>query len=974
MALCHITGVVYLPSGEVAAARQVVFRREVKNITAEYLGAVFPDDVSVFTNAQGEIDVRLLTGRYVAFANTAPRSYFGVVTVPASATANFADIIGAQEVPDTAPVWYEQALAARDEAVAAAESTDGLAEAAVEVFEARDQIVPLSAQVDADAQAVEAARAQVVPLAEQVSLDAADVSEARAIVVPASEAAVSSASSAELSAIEAESYRDESEIYAASSGTAARFYDTIALGRAAVADGVTFGVRAGASDGLARPTIYRRDSSTTQTLVISLLPGSDLDSRIRTTTQAEIGHASIAGTTVEYVAANLSPDGATYRVAGFQVRRTGSAVELSSYDGLPITIEGFSGGGGSTDLGPLTTRVTTVEQKVQTLEQSGGTVIPNDLAVQSVTLGTTRLQEAANTSFQMGMYTAAYFDTDGALVAKIRDPDGATGGGTDLAPLTARVTVVETDLDALEAQVAGLASGAGATTFSAAEIAAYDAYAAGWTYNFVNTPHMLQRIEPDAINHFIMAGESFAAAQNGSAASAYHTGVLHPNTYMMGLSEHSAIEEASTAAAIGSDTLTPLRGTSLTEAASGQPRAVMSDAEFYAAVGSSEFSPSNRGESSAVMAIYQMRLMAAAHYGAQQPGDMLLTNVGRSGATVEMWTKGAQQMSGTNGVNPTGTRIYSKFLDTVSRVKALADAATKPHRIAGVFWQIGRNNYVHGRDGQLSRTRLDGRSQNPFSVAEETDYLAALEKIKADFNADATPISGQARNPTWVTDQPDGPYTADNYKLGIGNATRKFARFDNGVILGSPTYHVPDKNHLDLNGYRWVGCQHGKALFRTLYLGERWKPLEPLRIVWRGSQILISFHVPVAPMLWREVLDSVGYFNRFYPTRGFRVTAGGVDYLTTTPTISPGGRCLILNLNSAPPVAPEVWYASVNGALGANFRGHGNLADSDATLSYASYVFDPNGMHAAANIPALIGNPYPQNNFCTAFHAVADRA
>jgi len=127
MALCRVTGTVYLPNGSLAVNRQIVFRREKKDITAEYLGALFPDDVWQFTNAQGQIDVTLLTGRYVAFAQAPQRAYFGIVTVPDAPTANFADIIGDFEIPETPPVWYNQALQARDDAEAAAEAATGYA-------------------------------------------------------------------------------------------------------------------------------------------------------------------------------------------------------------------------------------------------------------------------------------------------------------------------------------------------------------------------------------------------------------------------------------------------------------------------------------------------------------------------------------------------------------------------------------------------------------------------------------------------------------------------------------------------------------------------------------------------------------------------------------------------------------------------------------------------------------------------------
>lgn len=76
--------------------------------------------------------------------------------------------------------------------------------------------------------------------------------------------------------VETEVFRNEAATYAETAATGARFYDTIALGRAAVADGETFGVFAGGSDGLEYPTIYRRDSPTTQSLINPMASGVEV--------------------------------------------------------------------------------------------------------------------------------------------------------------------------------------------------------------------------------------------------------------------------------------------------------------------------------------------------------------------------------------------------------------------------------------------------------------------------------------------------------------------------------------------------------------------------------------------------------------------------------------------------------------------------------------------------------------------------
>lgn len=75
----------------------------------------------------------------------------------------------------------------------------------------------------------------------------------------------------------AKDYRDEAALAASVAASGAHYYDTIAAGRAAVADGETFGVLAGGSDNLPRPTLFRRDTSSTQTEIVDLASGVAVD-------------------------------------------------------------------------------------------------------------------------------------------------------------------------------------------------------------------------------------------------------------------------------------------------------------------------------------------------------------------------------------------------------------------------------------------------------------------------------------------------------------------------------------------------------------------------------------------------------------------------------------------------------------------------------------------------------------------------
>lgn len=133
MALCVVSGNVYLPNGELAVARAMVFRRSDRAIKADYLGVVLPDDVHDKTNREGFIEVALITGVYEVYARGNSDYYMGRAVVPEAATAAFSDIFTAASPVPPLPEWLLQVEEARaaaelaaDEAEAAAESVAGM--------------------------------------------------------------------------------------------------------------------------------------------------------------------------------------------------------------------------------------------------------------------------------------------------------------------------------------------------------------------------------------------------------------------------------------------------------------------------------------------------------------------------------------------------------------------------------------------------------------------------------------------------------------------------------------------------------------------------------------------------------------------------------------------------------------------------------------------------------------------------------
>jgi hypothetical protein len=106
--------------------------------------------------------------------------------------------------------------------------------------------------------------------------------QAAAAAQPYVTAASDSADDAAASALAASNSSSSAASYAAAAATGAKFFSTIALGNAGVADGATFGVVAGGSDGLARPSIYQRVSAGVSTALYGVLPAAEYDASFPT--------------------------------------------------------------------------------------------------------------------------------------------------------------------------------------------------------------------------------------------------------------------------------------------------------------------------------------------------------------------------------------------------------------------------------------------------------------------------------------------------------------------------------------------------------------------------------------------------------------------------------------------------------------------------------------------------------------------
>lgn len=314
------------------------------------------------------------------------------------------------------------------------------------------------------------------------------------------------------------------------------------------------------------------------------------------------------------------------------------------------------------------------------------------------------------------------------------------------------------------------------------------------------------------------------------------------------------------------------------------------------------------------------------------PRTFIASNNGWGGLKISELSKGHS-----NGV-------YARNIACIRTAKRLAEEQNKTYGVTGLLWMQGEYDYLSDKNGDYTRD----------------DYYAALSKLRNDLLTDIRAITGQNDDPAFFVYQPGPGYVRDDHDLGVGMALWDMTLHDNCFLVG-PVYPVTDKGgHLDSNGYRWYGNQVAKVYHHVVTLGRQWKPLSPTNVALLDDRILIDYHVPQPPIQFINpyARNSI----KKCPNFGFYVTdeAGSVP-ISSVKIVSQ--TQIEIKLYRQPVGNGQLWYANQR-----DNGGYGHVCDSDTTLAHDHYEYELNaGFYPSANIPELVGKPYPLNNWSISF-------
>lgn len=439
----------------------------------------------------------------------------------------------------------------------------------------------------------------------------------------------------------------------------------------------------------------------------------------------------------------------------------------------------------------------------------------------------------------------------------------------------------------------------------------------------INTTHAINQSD---YNHIVVYGQSLSTGQEGWPA-------LSKSQDYGNLMLGGCVRPISTSAAgfspFGGDVLVPL----VANVQSGG--AILTDVEVAAlAAGSGALGEVvNQG-----MVNFAKRMHDRSGFSSNSV--FVTTNNGVSGKTIEQLSKNNTQ----DEINR-----YGRYIESVQKIKAIADLENKSFAVTGIIWMQGEWNYSDV-----------GGSVNL------TDYKNLLKTLRDDMVFDANAITAQKEPPVFITYQTGASYARDIDEFGapglhVGMAQWEFSSENADCFLAGPVYPYTDKGgHLDANGYRWFGNYLGKIYHKVCTLGQSWSPLSPTKVGISGRDVHIDFHVPEPPLMFD--LPYVSSNETDYTNKGFRVTDGAGDVPFESIEIIHSTIVKIV-LSRDVDESAKIWYASQ-----ATYDGNGCLRDSDSIVALDDYEYLPDsGMYLSANIPALNGKPYPLHNWCIAF-------
>jgi hypothetical protein len=224
-----------------------------------------------------------------------------------------------------------------------------------------------------------------------------------------------------------------------------------------------------------------------------------------------------------------------------------------------------------------------------------------------------------------------------------------------------------------------------------------------------------------------------------------------------------------------------------------------------------------------------------------------------------------------------------------------ARAIARLAKVAGKSYGIGAIVLTHGE-----------------SDAERMEYAAEIHQLWRDYNADLSEITSQTQTiPLLLTQQSSVPSEVGTVAASTLAALHVVGEVPTDIVCVGPRYQYEydaDRVHLTALGYARLGEKYGQVFFQHVLEGRPFRPLEPLFVQRRGSDIVVRFNVPFPPLRWDAALGTPDAGRGFELLKAgarlaiARVELEGEDSVVITPAVeAPGPLTLRYALSAREP-------------------------------------------------------------------------
>lgn len=192
-------------------------------------------------------------------------------------------------------------------------------------------------------------------------------------------------------------------------------------------------------------------------------------------------------------------------------------------------------------------------------------------------------------------------------------------------------------------------------------------------------------------------------------------------------------------------------------------------------------------------------------------------STGDGGRTIEELSKG-------------GLGFFENTVEEIRDMFTLAQSQNKTFSVLNYNW-------FHGESNQLA----DDNSPVSSRVHE---YISKLVKLKRDLDSEVLSITDQKFLPSMFMYQVASHrrlYQSKNMRVAL--AQLQMCNEYDDFIMSTPAYclkHNTDHLHLTSEGSWLLGAYSSRAIYETIIMSKKWKPLQPSWVDWKPTEIIVG--------------------------------------------------------------------------------------------------------------------------------------